>query len=397
MEPAAHTLPRHAAVIPVYDENDSIAEVLSTLKTALQHSPEPVSVILVINEPLNAPLEAQQNNRDLLDSLRKSDGRYDGGLTTGSELFFIDLTNKDLPKKHRTVGNARKCGFDTFLSQSDGKVTGSEQLLFSLDADTLIAPDYFSRAFAAFAVNPQWGGAVFCFEHRTGDLPREQQLSVWRYEYYLLDYALKMHQCQSRYGFWCIGSAFVCRADSYMACGGMRRHAAGEDFYFLQALSKVAPLGVVPDTTVYPSGRISHRVPFGTGPAVARQLAGEVQKLYNAEIFAILKIFFAAVNSAGHAVLMQDITLLAPPFLQEFFAGLEMSCIWQKIVKNSPKNAEALRNSLHNYCDGFFILKFAHFLEEKYPQQFAKQPAPADCELPEALELLRVRARELYI
>ena len=389
IEPVTEVLPTHAAVIPLYDENDSIYEVLRSIKTALERSPEPVAVVLVVNEPLNAPEGSIQNNRQLLESLRANDGKFDGGLAVGRELFFIDLTDKDLPDKHRTVGNARKSGFDSFIARSDGKVTDKKRLLFSLDADTWVSSNYFEKAFAWFAEHPNSGGAVFPFEHRTDGFSDQQKIAVLRYEYYLWDYALKLRNCASQYGYWCIGSAFFCNAADYMACGGMRRNAAGEDFYFLQALNKVAPLGIVPDCRVYPAGRISHRVPFGTGPAVARQLAGDEQKLYNAEIFAVLKEFFDAVNQCDFAILSQDITGSAPSELQEFFEAMDFAAVWAKIVKNSPRNVEALRKNLHNFCDGFFILKFAHFLEEKYPSRFPRTALPADDELASGVQELR--------
>ena len=389
IEPLTATLPDHATVIPLYDENDFIYEVLHSIKRALNHSPEPVAIILVINEPLNAPAESIQNNRELLQSLRANDGKFDGGLAVGRELFFIDLTDKELPDKHRTVGNARKSGFDSFLAQSDGKVTDKKRLLFSLDADTLVSENYFESSFEWFTRHPKTGGAVIPFEHRTDGFSAEQKNAVLRYEYYLWDYALKLRNCGSRYGYWCIGSAFFCNGADYMACGGMRRNAAGEDFYFLQALTKVAPLGIVPDCQVFPAGRISHRVPFGTGPAVARQLAGEEQKLFNDGIFALLKEFFTAVNQSDFDILSQDITPLAPAELQEFFRTVDFSVVWAKIVSNSPRNAEALRKNLHNFCDGFFILKFAHFLEEKYPLCFPRVPLPADDELPSGVQELR--------
>ena len=48
-------IPTHFAVIPVYDENEHIANTLASIKRALQYAPEPVKTVLVINHPLNAP------------------------------------------------------------------------------------------------------------------------------------------------------------------------------------------------------------------------------------------------------------------------------------------------------------------------------------------------------
>ena len=60
-----------------------------------------------------------------------------------------------------------------------------------------------------------------------------------------------------------------------------------------------------------------------------------------------------------------------------------------KVPAEQQAFADMLRKNLHNFCDGFFILKFAHFLEEKYPLRFPRLPVPADQELPGALLELR--------
>jgi len=384
----------HCMVIPVYDENDSIYQTLASVKAALQRSPEPVKVLLVINEPANAPENARQNNRRLLESLKKNDGKYDGGLSVNDELLFIDLTDKDIPIKYRNVGNARKAGFDTALAQSDGKVTDKKRLFFSLDADTTVAPDYFAGAFEWIKSNPDAAGAVFHFEHRFAGSDPRLDLAAMKYEIYLRDYACKLRSCGSAYGFWTIGSAFMCNAADYMRCGGMRRNNAGEDFYFLQALRKTGSIGTVPGTTVYPAGRLSERVPFGTGPAIARQLTGIEQKLYHPAIFDLLQKFFQAAAAADAAELRGGIVQFAPAKLQEFFQTVSFAGVWQKIVKNTPGRADALQRALHTYCDGFFVLKFAHYLEETHPDEFPRQVLPSAEKIPEMLQQMRKRDRQ---
>lgn len=379
----------HAAVIPVYDENDQIYAALTSVKRALQHKVSSISVILVINEPADAPADAQKRNRELLESLKKNDGKYDGGLSVGSELFYINLLDKEIKPKFRTVGNARKTGFDGFLHQSDGKVTDKNRLFFSLDADTLVSENYFSAAIDFFTENPHAAGGVFDFEHRCTDDNKAVKKAVLRYEYYLRDYVNKLAGAHSAYSFWTIGSAFACRQTAYMSCGGMRRNAAGEDFYFLQALRKVGEVGLIPHAKVYPAGRISMRVPFGTGPAIARQLQGEELKLYNQKIFDLLKEFFTSCSQYSYKDVSSNILQYAPELLRQYLQAQNFDEIWQKIVKNTPRCREKLYEALQIYCDGFFILKFAHFLEEKYPVDFARTPLPPDEELPRAMALFR--------
>lgn len=386
----------HFAVIPIYDENENIFHTLASIKNALQHSPELVKIILVVNEPPTAPEKARLANSQLLESLRKNDGKYDGELSVGGNLFFIDLTNKGLPEKFCNVGNARKTGFDSVIAQSDGKVTEKSTWLFSLDADTSVAPDYFQQALLWAKNHPAAGGAVFHFEHRFESGNEALDLAAMRYEIYLRDYAYKLRSCGSRYGFWTIGSAFMCNMSDYMRCGGMRRCAAGEDFYFLQALNKVAPVGTVPGTTVYPAGRVSDRVPFGTGPAIAAELAGRKQELYNQNCFDLLKEFFSLAEKSQYSQLVQIAEFTAESLVGKYLKILDFAAIWQKIVRNTPKNHPALLNALHTYCDGFFILKFCHWLEENYPEEFSRIPLPDDLPAAEYLEKQRKFARDYF-
>ena len=398
IEPAGalHWENTHAVVIPVYDENDHIAATLASIKAALQRSPEPVKTVLVINEPINAAPEARENNRELLASLRKNDGKYDGGLAVGDELFFIDLTDKEIAEKFRTVGNARKAGFDGVIAANDGKMTGESSLFFSLDADTLIAEDYFEKAFAFFQADPLAAGAVFHFEHRFESIDPAVNLAAINYEIYLRDYAWKLKQTNSPYAFWTIGSAFMCRVSSYVNCGGMRRNAAGEDFYFLQALSKVGAVKVVPDTTVYPSGRVSARVPFGTGPAIRQALDGKAVKLYNPACFEPLREFFAKTAAVDATTLQNNIQEFMPQYLEEYLLAQDFLNIWAKIVKNTPANHTSLLKALHTYCDGFFILKFCHYLEEKYPEKFARENLNISGDAAEYLANLRKLDRQRF-
>ena len=70
------------------------------------------------------------------------------------------------------------------------------------------------------------------------------------------------------YAFQTIGSAMAVRAWAYVKQGGMNRRHAGEDFYFLQKISWLGPISELSTVTVFPSPRLSGRVPFGTGKAV---------------------------------------------------------------------------------------------------------------------------------
>jgi len=91
-----------------------------------------------------------------------------------------------------------------------------------------------------------------------------------------------------------IGSAFAVRAEAYVKQGGMNRRQAGEDFYFLNKLTKLGTVAEINDAFVFPSARVSDRVPFGTGAAMTKWMNEDedLTKTYNFAAFQDLKRLF---------------------------------------------------------------------------------------------------------
>ena len=114
---------------------------------------------------------------------------------------------------------------------------------------------------------------------------------ILSYELYLRYQELAWGYAGSPYAYPAIGSAMACTARAYAASGGMNRRQAGEDFYFLQQLAKTGKIGRIWETTVRPSGRASHRVPFGTGRKVGAFAADpdEAYLTYHPESFQVLQ------------------------------------------------------------------------------------------------------------
>ena len=174
-----------------------------------------------------------------------------------------------LPELNGGVGAARKCGMDAFIAALPAEAM-EKSVIFSLDADTHIEADYFKKLLP----EARKGGALSIgFSHRsTAD--ELLQTAILRYEKYLDRYVDKLADAGSPYAFHTIGSAIAVRCDSYIRAGGMKIREAGEDFDFLQAVAKSSGVRRFPEVLVHPSPRVSRRVPFGTGPAVASLLAG---------------------------------------------------------------------------------------------------------------------------
>jgi hypothetical protein len=126
-----------------------------------------------------------------------------------------------------------------------------------------------------------------------------QEEAIRNYERYLRSYLFGLRQAGSPYAFHTIGSAFACRASTYIAAGGMNRRHAAEDFYFLQQLAKVGGVETITGTTVQPSPRFSSRVPFGTGRAVQAQVDNDEHLFHcpSVDAFKILKAWIECVDT----------------------------------------------------------------------------------------------------
>ena len=357
-----------AAVIPVHDEEDFLGETLHSLAAALRRTERPVAVFVVVNHPPGASRRAVEADLRVLAALRKSAPELCGGLVCGETLFPIALMENS-----GGVGSARKAGMDSALAVLDENAPGGG-LIASLDADAPVSPDYWEKLFLWSDRHPDYAGAVCHFEHRfAGEAALRRAGAL--YELYLRDYARQCRECGSHYGFWTLGSAFAAHGRDYERAGGMRRRTGGEDFYFLQALRKVGRVGLVPDATVYPSGRPSERVPFGTGPAVRRLAGGDTERFgfQNPACFAELRGFYRGTEQADYETLAGGTGWNGGAWAARYLAEqCDFAAVWPKVVRNTPRRKEALLEALHRFADGLFILQFCHFLETAAPERFGR-------------------------
>ena len=278
-------------------------------------------------------------------------------------LAFIDASSPghELPTKGG-VGHARKIGMDRALTLLDSQCHG-KKLIFCLDADTLVDPNYLSSLRNHFErFSPP--GAVVAFSHR---MPEDQHLGagICSYEIFLRYYVLGLGWAGSPYAFHTIGSTMACTAAAYTAVRGMPCRQAGEDFYFLNKLAKLAPLGDIRDTTVYPSARPSGRVPFGTGRRMLRFLEGSHDEylIYDPRVFSVLKAwleeFAREPGSYGDDLLARAAAI--SPHLHSFLDRNEFAAVWERI-RGANCRHEYLTRQFHVWFDGFKTLKVIHEL-----------------------------------
>lgn len=362
-----------AVIIPSLAESDHLFSTLQSLARNPKDTLSRFFILVVVNHGEDASPSEKQDNRQTL--LRLEARRSD---LAALRLGWVDAASPGLefPAKRGGVGMARKIGFDLALHRLNYKK--ASPLLISLDADTLVRPDYLPSVAAHFRVD-QSPGAVIPFCHQRGSTPKEDQ-AILRYELFLRSYVLGLERSGSPYAFHTVGSAMACTAEGYARMGGMNRREAGEDFYFLQHLAKTGGVSQIKGTIVYPSARTSHRVPFGTGRSMTELLSRKEGAVlfYRVECFQVLADW---LTLAGQSLSMegkeiQEKTLKISPHLNEFLKENRFELVWEKLQRNFPAPLN-LRKGFHDWFDGLKTMKLIHSLSAAcYPRQGPERVVP---------------------
>jgi hypothetical protein len=327
--------------IPAYDEPD----LENTLKSiASCQSPSCHTEVLVLqNYPENIsppPLVY------LPDNLNKK------------HLTF-HMLRSSLPAKKAGVGLARKLIMDeaarrlTLLNRPKGIIAG-------LDADCMVRQDYLYALDTFRIQEPHVAGASVYYEHPLqGEYSPGIYEAIAEYELHLRYYVHAQRWAGAWYAYQTVGSSMVVRNNAYQKTGGMNVRQAGEDFYFLM---KVIPHGFteIKNTCVYPSPRISNRVPFGTGRAVSNRLINKVesQLTYSPKSIRLIKsintslpkIYNNSYEDLHEAVLHY---LTSSPFTENLERMREISSDLHTFSKH-----------FHGWFDGFRLMKLLHQLGE---------------------------------
>ena len=275
-----------AVVIPVYLEEDYLDACLNSIISAEKIN-TPVSVLLVVNSSERDTTEIVARQEKMFEYLEEQSQK----LSEPGLKFFV-LKKFGIRWKHAGVGAARKTGMDMAVwgFRNSGRYEGP---IVSLDADVIIAPDYFKEIEKYFR-NEKNSGCTIYFEHdiSTGT-DAERAEAITQYELYLRYYKNALRYAGAPFAYHTVGSCFALRAGSYVRAGGMPRKQAGEDFYLIQKAAQMGGWGELNSTCVYPSSRPSDRVPFGTGPVVKDLMSGDpVYKTYTPDAFYALKELF---------------------------------------------------------------------------------------------------------
>jgi hypothetical protein len=315
-----------------------------------------IGVVVVINSSESSPEEVFIQNEKTATRLAHLESKAPAWLS------LHILRSEHLPRKWAGVGWARKIGMDWVVSHFQ-QTNNPDGIILSLDADTLVESNYLLSVVSYFQRHRQMVAATIPFEHPISnwETPSHADLGVIYYELYMRYYrnALKYHGFL--HAMYTIGSCFAVRAKAYVAVGGMNRKQAGEDFYFLYKLVQNGEVGRIRGTTVYPSSRVSCRVPFGTGPMMKRWLDGDESILmtYPLEMFTELKKFFERIpeyycqweeihSSVFHPLFTQ--------YLQE--SGFHDEC---RMLRSNCSSLHAFETRFFHRFNAFWILKWLNF------------------------------------
>lgn len=271
---------RMSIVIPAYKEE--LQSVLESLGKNQLSNPSEVELILVLNHSE----KAEQNVKDFHGEQHAL--YHNTLLANGVRVLCIKAF--DLPHKKAGVGLARKIGMDAALNRFSS--IDHDGLIVCLDGDCAVSTNYLTELLRC--EKAKINGLSIAFEHDVNSIDNQRNKQIVDYEIFLRYYVHALRSAGYPHAFHTVGSSMACRASAYAKIGGMNTRKAGEDFYFLHKLIPQGGFYDLTTATVFPSSRVSERVPFGTGRAMLEMNAGtkDFDTLYNPETFRDLSILF---------------------------------------------------------------------------------------------------------
>jgi hypothetical protein len=365
-------------VVPAIAEHDNLITLLNSLSENEFDKDHGVAVIFVINSIVSSSQEVKTENQKTLELFREilnKNSSYHPVVekinSTGLTIGFIDASSegKGMPEKTGGVGLARKIGMDLALTIFD-YLNPKKKIIVCLDADCIIEKNYIEEIINSFNTR-NISAATINYEHPFPE-NEEKLKAIICYEIVLRYYELGLKYAGSAYAIQIVGSTMCCDYEMYIKVEGMNKKKAGEDFYFLEKIIKNYEIEKISSTKVFPAGRPSWRVPFGTGQRINRFLSKSQNEylLYDPKSFVILKKWLELFNNKN-TFSTKNYLQKAKEIHPELFAFLKQQNFesnWEKISINS-KDEKHLHSQKIKWFDGFRTLKLIHHLRDTaFPQ-----------------------------
>jgi len=369
----------HALQIPAYGETESLFGTLASVPAGPLGE---VLIVVVLNARADSPPEVHGANRTAREKITSavssprvisSDSAVSVFPLPLGKLVLIDraLPGRFLPKG-QGVGLARKIGCDFLLRlHATGRL--ASPWIHCTDADTLLPNDYFDQLRGRD--DPEEAAAIYFFEHRFEEDPTLAE-AARLYEISLRYYVLGLAWADSPYAYQSMGSCLAIRPAAYAEVRGFPKRNAAEDFYVLDKLAKVGRIARLAGSPLQLEGRISTRVPFGTGKAlsdlVSKRRGLESFRLYHPAVFAHiaawLRVLAAIARSGGRmqgplGQFPEGSPFFQSDLLQDALATMgSFEAVREAIGKS--KDEPTLLRHLHTWFDAFRTLKLVHALRD---------------------------------
>lgn len=358
-------------IVPALDELNNVKILINSLSLNSKKYLDETLIVFVVNNCVSEKIQIIKENHLLLNYLREMINGTKSNLNVG--LIDACSINNCLPDKYGGVGFARKIGMDLALNYFDYS-NENKKILISLDADCLVSDNYLQSIVEEFN-SKNINAAVVNFKHMLSEY-EDNKAAIINYEIFLRYYVLGLKYAGSHFAYTSVGSIIACDVDSYIKVGGMNKRKAGEDFYFLEKLAKLGTINKIRNATVFPSSRVSERVPFGTGPRIKRFLSRSDDEylLYSPESFEVLKNWLQLYESIrlsnpNKNDYLKDLdnlldkTKVISQDLYNFLISQKFKEDWNNILFNSKSELQISKQKL-NWMDGFRTLKLIHYLRD---------------------------------
>lgn len=367
-------------VVPSCGEQ-AITKMLDSLASCIEPQCG-IEVIIIVNAPFNASASILDINRR---TLRETEIWKTANARSFIRVYPVFADTSRFRKWG--VGMARKTGMDEAVRRFDA-LERPNGIILSLDADCTVERYYFRRVYEGMFADCFKSACSIYFEHPLAgsEFPAAVYQAIVLYELHLRYYYQGL--CFSGFpdAHHSLGSAIAVKALPYIRSGGMNRRIAGEDFYFVQKLVSAGGYFNLNTTAIYPSPRPSARVPFGTGPTIARLTEnGKGEFLtYNPHAFYELRLLFSMTDQLydfGSQVNSYLYSKL-PQSLRIFIDINEWSHTLCEIKSNTA-SLKSFRKRFFNWFNMFRIVKYMNLVHRDHMKKVPITQAASEliCEL----------------
>ena len=347
--------------IPVCSEPDLVKTLLS-----LSHCFQPdilVEIILLFNK------NAWMSSGDMI----LHEQSWNEVLTwisshTESWIRFLPVFVNEMPDMKGGVGWASKFAMDEAAMR-----LGQDGIIACLDADCTVSKNYIREISNQFIAHPLVDAASVYFEHPYQNLSQKDREAIIRYELHLRYLVHVQRWCGHPFAYQTVGSSMAVRRNAYLSQGGMNTKRAGEDFYFLQKFIETGKLFEIKSATVFPSARISNRVPFGTGKAMEEMKRHGTQwDTHSFEIFKMIKPLFQSLeilrNSLLEEIRNENVWRRIPGLDEKLVSYLiEINFTSEaRLISDQTTSQSAFNKRLFRYFNAFQMIKYIHYMRDNH-------------------------------